>query len=84
MLKTKIIHIFLVILLLFSLALSSFCVIKIRKLEGVNKDFESKIKTLTKEVNAVDDENSSLKRRLTNLGDDFDMLRADFDDHRHY
>jgi hypothetical protein len=62
---------------------------KIEKLEVANKGFEIKIKTLNDQVNAVD----NLKKRITNLEnddrvsnleDDLETLRADFDDHRHY
>lgn len=82
--NTKIIYIISVGLLLFSLVLSGFCVMRIWELEGANKDFEIKIKSLIKKVNAVENENFSLENLVTNLEDDLDILRADFDDHRHY
>jgi len=80
----KIIHIISVGLLLFSLILSGFCVMRIWKLERANKDFESKIETLTNKVDAVDNQNFSLKKRASNLENDLDTLIADFEDHWHY
>ncbi|OLN27512.1 hypothetical protein DSOL_4484 [Desulfosporosinus metallidurans] len=50
---------------------------KIWELEGANKDFENKIKTLTNNEN-------NMKKRVTNLEDDLDTLRSDFDDYSHY
>lgn len=89
---TKIIHIISVVLLIFSIVLSGFSVMKIVKLEEANKDFENKIKTLTKEANAVDNDNFILQKcitdledddRVTYLEDDLNTLRTEFDDHSH-
>ncbi len=77
LLLKKIIHIILVGLLLFSLVLSGFCVMRIWKLEEANK-------TLTDKVDAVDNQNVSLKKRVFNLENDLDTLRADLEDHWHY
>ena len=91
--NTKIIHIISVGLLIFSIVLSGFSVMKIWKLEGANKDFENKINTLTKEAaDVVDNNNFSLQKRITdledddrvsNLEDDLNTLRTEFDDHSH-
>ena len=91
--NTKIILIISVGLLIFSIVLSGFSVMKIWKLEGANKDFENKINTLTKEAaDVVDNDNFSLQTRITdlenddrvsNLEDDLNTLRTEFDDHGH-
>ncbi|WP_170871584.1 hypothetical protein [Desulfosporosinus metallidurans] len=75
--NTKIIHIISVGILISGLVLSGFSIMKIWELEGANKDFENKIKTLTNNEN-------NMKKRVTNLEDDLDTLRSDFDDYSHY